>query len=46
MPTWINAIVGFLAIPLVTRMFPPEVLGKFICLIHMDTFFAVSRSPD
>jgi O-antigen/teichoic acid export membrane protein len=29
MPTWINAIVGFLAVPLVTRMFTPEVLGKF-----------------
>lgn len=28
-PTWINAAVGILAVPLVTRLFEPEVLGKF-----------------
>lgn len=29
LPTWINAAIGILAVPLVTRLFDPETLGKF-----------------
>ena len=28
-PTWINAAIGIIAVPLVTRLFEPDVLGKF-----------------
>lgn len=29
LPTWINVLIGIFAVPLVTRLFAPEVLGKF-----------------
>lgn len=29
LPTWINAVLGVVAVPIVTRLFEPEVLGKF-----------------
>lgn len=29
LPTWINTAIGIIAVPLVTRLFEPDVLGKF-----------------
>ena len=28
LPTWINAVIGIIAVPIVTRLFEPDILGK------------------